>query len=546
MCPYLFEKSTNSNVFNSGLEGTTILPIDESGACLFHSEDIAWKRKNNFVSYLTKLVLLTESDKSLNVYDFTEFRVVGNDLRSKNNEQYYVFSLNDIIFTKEVKFSHSIFFDAVELDRINFKQGGCFGNTNFIGDVKVNNSCFEGGVNFGSSKFSRIAIFKGIEFKGYALFDNVEFVGNSSGYTLKFQDSEFCGMTDFTNAIFVSEGNDSTVGFSNVRFKNSTDFSDARFGNQVVFEDTSFEDVTDFIDTRFETTKSSARYAGSAVEFNRIEVMALGVLTFKSTDSKRKIFNHNVQISFNNDPLGIIEFENVNYTKIDKASRDRLARLEKLGNVTIGIGCIRYRFQTEPILIQIDQGNSALIIDLCQTFTNYFTASNGCNLGFEILDRNDKEVQFFYFTDEDISEKEFYDRLSNTEQDLWHLLSPNALHESATLENHNTVQTKATRRAIVNAVDGVSALLMNLFRVGTRISLGLWEERDTNSLVNSIKFGNNETVQAQALHEVIVTNYTGGNLVILNQKQNSQIQFINNSITVDGDKNTVISNSTVK
>jgi len=90
-----------------------------------------------------------------------------------------------------------------------------------------------------------------------------------------------------------------------------------------------------------------------------------------------------------------------------------------LGKVEIASGCIKYRFQTEIKTISINRDNQALILELSQTFTNYFTTQNGLNLGFEIVERDNDTISFFYFTDENINEVEFLERLKRTEQNLW-------------------------------------------------------------------------------------------------------------------------------
>ncbi len=546
-CAELYEKTDDSNYDNPDVTSESPLPIDESGLCIFHSENVSWKRENGFVDKFLKLTSIIDDVDSLSAYDFSEFRFVGNEFMTKNESGFYTLNLKEVTFSKEVRCNNSIFLDSIEFDKIRFEQGGSFVESVFKGEVKISNSCFVRGVDFSKTKFFQLAFFDGVEFQSYAIFDNVKFSGEKSGYTSRFQSSIFQGLTDFTHAIFASNRDQSTAGFLKVRFEDYTIFSNAEFHNQVVFDEASFSDTTEFIDTLFETSKSSARYAGAAVEFNNIEVKEKAVLNFKSTSKQSKLFKHDVQMSFRNDPEGIVEFENVNYNRFRDTTRIRLNRLEKLGKVHIGSGCVKYRFQTEARTITVSESNAPLILELCQTFTNYFTVSNGFNLGFEILERNNDEVQFFYFTDEDISEEIFFERLAKTEQDMWRLLSPDRLQPYLAIENlDDTTVSVDKRSAIVNAVDGVSALLMTFFRVGTRISLGLWEEKDTAALVNSTCFGNNETIVAHALHEVIVAKYTGKELGKISNIQNTQLQYMVNNINVTGNENTIYTNSIVQ
>ena len=144
--------------------------------------------------------------------------------------------------------------------------------------------------------------------------------------------------------------------------------------------------------------------------------------------------------------------------------------------------------------------------------------SNGLNLGFEIVERDKTKVRFFYFTDEDISQLAFLERLAQTEQNLWALLSLNTNKQLLALEDPaGTVKESA----IINAVDGISALLGTFFRVGTRIALGAWKEADTKALLDAISF-NDQGAENRALnlHQILVEKYTGTTLLAFNRQQN--------------------------
>ena len=168
----------------------------------------------------------------------------------------------------------------------------------------------------------------------------------------------------------------------------------------------------------------------------------------------------------------------------------------------------------------MEPGNAPLILKICQTFTNYFAASNGLNLGFEVVERDKSKVSFFYFTDEDISEVEFLERLANTERHLWNLLSTdsgNALPAGETLAE---VSSRGDQSAVVNAVDAISALLGTFFRVGVRIAVGAWKADDTRALLGAVRFNDQGGEQrALSLHQAFVEKYTGQRLFGINQVQ---------------------------
>lgn len=520
-CPYpAFYERTRSTTETSQASPKRELLIDDHGLCIFHSQDLAWKRKSQFESEFLQLLKLLDGDGAYTAYDFSEFVFVGNDVTPTSGHKEPVFRLVDVTLQKQAYFTGASFIDSVAIEHVRFSNV-TFDNTSFAQDLKVVATSFHG-IDFNRAAFRRLALFTRVEFLNYALFHNTQFTGTTGGYVVKFEESRFEGITDFSQARFTL-GDESAVGFVKVQFEDFADFKMAVFQGQVVFSDVSFAGVTEFIDTSFDIARSSARYRGAAVEFNQIDVAIQAVLTFRSTDALNKIFSHDVQMSFRQDPAGRIEFENVNFSKLTLASRERLMRLAQSGKVEIGSGCIKYRHQTEIRKLAVSENNAPLVIELCHTFSNYFTVSSGLNLGFEVVDRSKTELSFFYFTDEDISEATFLHRLAATERSLWNLLATRSDLQLLAAEAPATeALSTGTGNALINAVDGVSALLGTMFRVAIRIALGTWKQSDTTALLGAIRFNNDEGAQHRALrfHQIMVTNYTHRILAEINVRQN--------------------------
>jgi hypothetical protein len=487
------------------------LPMDSSGVCLFHSGEAAWKRALDFPSQFFRLVAFLNADERLSIFDFAEFVFVG----GPGGEALH---LEGLTFRQTSHFTSASFLDPVLVDHVTFARGATFGHASFSNDLKVQDTTIRG-LDLSDAAFGRLVWFSRVEFRDFALFMNCRFRGTTTGTVVKIEHSRFEGITDFSEAAFTL-GPESSVGFWQVRFEDFTNFENTRFQCHLEFDGVVFGDKTEFVDTAFESVGSAARYRGAAVELNRIEVPAGAMLTFKSTDPRNKMFHHDVQISFAEDPAGTIRFDNVNFSKLSSETRLRLTRLSKLGTVEIGAGCIKYRFQTALRTIAVGEGNSALVVELCQTFTNYFTRSNGLNLGFEIVDQDAAKISFFYFTDEDISEEIFLDRLAATERQMWTLLS--AQDGQVLLLGPETEGLPAgNESAIINTVDGISALLGTFFRVGARIALGMWKAADTRALLTAIGFNEQGAEdRASSLHRVIVAKYTGKVLLGINSRQN--------------------------
>ncbi len=338
---------------------------------------------------------------------------------------------------------------------------------------------------------------------------------------VKFEGSRFAQIADFSGASFVL-GEESSVAFVRSRFEESADFQRARFHCQVVFNEVLFAGATDFVDTSFDSVATAARYRGTAVEFNQIEITAGATLRFESTDPQKKLFDHDVQFSFKETPAGLMRFENVNFKNIISASRERLTELARVGLVEIGSGCIKYRFQTPVTKIDVSEGNSPLIVKICETFTSYFTVSNGFNLGFEVVERNPMRVHFFFFTDEDISEEIFEERLARTAQQMWSLLSNRSGAQFLALEASPTSAPVAGQEsAMINAVDCVTSLMAIFFGVGARIACGRWKAADTRALRRAALFHDESPEISQGLHAVLIERYTGATLAEISSRQHA-------------------------
>jgi uncharacterized protein YjbI with pentapeptide repeats len=533
-CPYpaLYEsRSTTLPDARNGAE-RPVLPIDSDGMCIFHSRQIEWKRENNFNEKFRELLrLLDESEQR---YDFVEFAFVGDEVRGKGAKQENVLRVTDRVFRRSLDFEGASFHDSVEFHGVTFEQGVGFRWATFFHDLefsRVRSRNFD----FIAAQFNGAAFFIGVDCTNQAFFDDARFTSTADDFAAKFEDVNFRGFVTFPGASF-RLGSESAVRFRNVVFEDVVDFTNTLFQCHVSFENASFASRADFIDTSFESRGSTARFRGAAVEFKKIAVAANGVLTFMCTDPNNKMFSDDVIFGFREEPEGRVRFENVNFNRLTVDSRERLILLAKTGRVEIGSGCIKYRFQTGIRTILIDGSNQPLIVEICQTFTNYFTASNGLNLGFEIVERDRSKVSFFYFTDEDISGEEFLERLERTEARMWNLLSANPDGRSLGPEGVSDITTSSKRKtSVINAVDVISALIGIFFRVGARVALGAWTVRDTKALLGGIRFNDiGADDRAESLHQVLANKYTGQTLFDLNDEQNQLLPPIVGPDTLPG------------
>lgn len=500
------------------------LPLDKNGMCLFHSYDLNWKRENEFTKKFKQLVELLDEYDTKQYYDFAEFVFVG-DCKSKKNSEIFEFKLFETVFKKEAKFYGAVFIDSVEFNGVTFKTGVNFDDATFKKRL-VMQKCILDSAGFQNTVFEKEAVFGNIYFSN----SNTTFTGSVFYNSVRFWDSKFEGMTIFSGAIFnKSEGIDFAAIFRNIVFEHIAIFTDSTFYCPVEFREVAFYLNAEFTDISFMASKSTIRYSQSNTLFHDIDLKENGIILFESTDSQKKLFNEtDVDFHFKEDIKGIIRFKNVNFNNISNKSREQLKRFEKAGNVEIGPGCIKYRFQTETKTIFVGKDNQCLILELTQTFTNYFTAKNGWNLGFEIMARESDRILFFYFTDEEITEDQFLERLKSTEKDLWNLIYQYPHSKELALKKKNVTHgfpQIPSENVLINAIDGLASLMSIFFRVAIRISLGKWKKKDTASLIHAIDFDNSApAIHVDTLHQIITYKFNQTALLSLHTTQTMDIK----------------------
>jgi len=486
------------------------IPLDNNGICLFHSNDLEWKAQNNFVPKFLNLIKLLDAcgDCNKTRYDFAEFVFVGK-IKIEN------------ISLERSNFSGAVFNDRFELSNTTLKSID-FIDTLFKRGATIKKVAFLESVRFQGSIFEQGSSLEEVIFHAESFFEDSKFNDTVTFYKVVFESVAY-----FSGALFRTTDGHFDSRFREVKFNDDVKFNGCIFDCEINFERILFNSNSEFIDVYFSDEFPTL--------FGEIEVNRS--LHFKSNNAEERLFNHNTYFRLIEDKIkGMIKFENANFVHIFEAHRKELMRLSKLGKVEIGSGCIKYRFQTEIKTFCISQNNQSLVLEISQTFINYFTTLNGFNLGLEVVERNEEILSFFYFTDENIDEDEFLDRLKNTEQNLWQLLSQtNETEETSLLvEEANTV---------INTIDGISALIGTFFRVGVRIAYGKWQQKDTEALVNVIKFDNSQAKFSGAdLHKLLSNNYKTKNLLGINSNQNQNFFILDQrQITEIGN----ISNSTV-
>lgn len=134
-----------------------------------------------------------------------------------------------------------------------------------------------------------------------------------------------------------------------------------------------------------------------------------------------------------------------------------------------------------------------------------------------------------------------------TEQQLWNLLSNTPDEQHSDIERPASAELSTGKESrIINAVDGISSLIGTFFRVGVRIALGTWGEKDTKALLASIQFNSDGAdIRAINLHQVISEKYSPTALFDFNRRQNEHLpRMVDDKLFLEGKVSAL--NQTVK
>jgi len=210
---------------------------------------------------------------------------------------------------------------------------------------------------------------------------------------------------------------------------------------------------------------------------------------------------------------GKISFEGVNLSYMVSEHLHYLEKLsrEKDRKVLIGQGCLKYRHTTSPKTIYLDKHHHNFIMEITTTFTNYFEAYNGFNIGVEIVEKSETKITLVYFTDEDIDEGTWYKRLQKTENAMWDLLYRVPSQETAQAKAIGTNDSLATTSTPVNTINilDLNINLLGIFlKIGIRIKKGWFKsKKSVEALFDSINFSKTTRFNANDLPMIIQNNF---------------------------------------
>ena len=611
------------------------IPHDENGKCIFHSDNIEWKQKNDFQNKLITLIEIINNDENIESLDFRDFIFVGksmaNDDISRNykctensliklakdkvytsilkplltqplknkvdflnsvkklfkkelketilklilDHSEYKIAISNLDFNKNVIFNGSAFYSNTIFDTIKFNKNSEFKDVEFKDEIEFIN-IFSLNFDFQYASFSKRSFFKNIENKGLnfmysnfedrAIFDEINSLSYTSLSNVKFlntlilKNSKFKHHTDFSKTIFETKQIYRNItNLKNIEFNGVVSFENTEFHSAIDFNTIVFNENVSFVDTLF-ALKENINTQNSSVNFISITIGENCVMEFKSTNKENKIFKH--EVSFRKEIIdGAISFENVNFNKIYKEDRTRFLKLQKDNKIIIGSGCLKYLHQTGIRTIFINGNLQGLVVELMNTYSNFFIEHNGFNLGFEILERDTEKIEYFYFSDEaNITKEQFEERLGKTEAEIWTIVQNPDIVDTAqsqivgstneqnneTTPNESNSQLKnierktfsLTKNGFVDkflyAKDLLTNMMSTFFKIGSRISHNKISEDDLSRILNTIHFNNSGiNIDGKIVFQVINNNYNQTQLMYVNKNNILEIKGNNNFVAQD-------------
>ncbi len=126
------------------------IPIDKFDRCIFHSEDLKWKKNNNFVTLFREL-LSHIYNVNLSSFGFYDFIFVGENLNldyEVENILYFkkllsktLLTFYDCQFYCEVVLEQCVFKDALNIVNCNFMKQVLLNSCTFYNELDIFNNC---------------------------------------------------------------------------------------------------------------------------------------------------------------------------------------------------------------------------------------------------------------------------------------------------------------------------------------------------------------------------------------------------------------------
>jgi hypothetical protein len=457
---------------------------DVEGNCIFHSKDIEWKKENKFGELLLKIAQHEIGKNSVRNVEF-ESAVFDSSI----NELLTLDFKNKILHLDNCEV-----ISKVSIKNHHYQNAVSFKNTSIHGDISFSDASFNG-VDFSETTVHGDFYLTRVTSKSYFYLDDSKIDGG-----LIFYNNVFNHVFSLNGAkVNIDPGRLRHSHFSTCIFQNQTDFVGTHFKKAFVFNECTINDRVYFDNTLFECDAYSPIFG--AVHFSHNTISNSGVLKFIGKEDA-KLFDQAVEVVFDNNQIeGEALFENCNLQRIADNYRTKLVDdSRKPGSkILIGKGCLKYRNQSPIRLVSVNTDNQNLVIDLCNTFSKFFSRSNGYNLGLEITERTSAHIKYFYFSDEPIDYEAFISNLSESEINMWSLVRIDKQAISGQYQHNNSLSDK-----VITTTDTIIDLAGVILKILARIPLLRLSSDEVNNLLNSAHSSGNKVIDNSSISVINV------------------------------------------
>lgn len=454
------------------------LPVDSEGFCIFHSRQWKWKKQHDFFGYLKKYKTLFRKSSSK-----IDLRGVAFIAETNKRHIDYVDLLADALL------ENSYFKDAIKITGRSSRKKVIKGKLDF-------SSChFQESVTFSSCLFKSVLTLFNNSFNqekqgivlslvNCQLEEGLE-VRNQNLFTanLCIEDCHFIKEVFFTE--INADGDEFEI--SGNKFYSYTSFSSCVIKNP--FTDFSFNTFKGY------TELTNISFHGLTL-FNSITVDDRLLI---SGTQENKVFYGETEFDITPKLIkGLILFQQVQLTVLEQAQLDYLIHLEKVGyrnkkKVTIGAGCIKYRYQTPVRKLKTNRENGYIIEELTRSFTSFLSNASQKNIGVEIVERTSTTVSFFYFSDESFTTEVFEELFTEGQQTYFDIINSKNLVKYGDVSRKNQLnilQSKATQNAVFS-------------KIVSQMSQGEWRLSDSEAFCESLLLPNQKETFSKEFHEFL-------------------------------------------
>lgn len=436
------------------------LPLDKDGLCIFHSTDIQWKQKQDFVKWLIVLKnTLIEKKHYIKFQDFyfiarsgkhqIDYLELLSEAEIENGIFHQMIFAENMCVTGDLSFMHCVFSSALHFSNCHFEGTITFMQTDVTDDTKDPIMIFQKCTFYQTFHYvHNPAVEMDLSFRS-CVFDAVEFTDFSNKKTLGQFEFVECTVSVFDMRDCIIYDPD----FKGTTF-NTADIENVSFRGETVFNFIKVESHLNFI---------------GGEDHNIFD----GVTHFN--------------VDFEN-LQGNIYFENANISTFLKADRERLLDYERRenGKVQIGAGCIKYRLLSPDYTYQLKGSHQHLIAEIGHSFATFFTGYNGFNLGVEVRNKTKRSITLYYFTDDDMDKETFIRILEGTSGRIL-----------GVVPSHIKRETAFRRDAIINyQID----FTRSITKIAYLMQKKDWKMRDSATFFKSLFLSPNIILNEEAAH----------------------------------------------